>query len=977
MKLAYILIPMFLIAVVGAYTLPETTIKGPLSMDNHKIWDVAAPANDTDVAIRSTVTSAVGSYMPLSGGTFSSWVNFGSFPLQSVGVPVNDTDASTKKYVDDSIGAAGGMPLSGGTFTGWVNFGSFPLQSVGAPANDTDASTKKYVDDLSVNYASAAEGVTNGDSHDHVGGDGATIDHGGLGGRGDDDHPQYPLLVGRVGGQTILGGTGVADILKLQGTSGEGTAAEEAVQVIVGDNGGTVAATILNNGNVGIGTTAPGAQLGLYNTGSDSILTTGLKVTHHRNAVDRVVHFTGNEAAGYDFVMLQNGNVGIGTTVPTAKLAINGSLHVGGDSDPGDNNLAVDGNANISSYVYLAGIGAQDAPQANAIKFYSKAGIPYYRNTTGEYVVSGGEVSGGPGDVSGPASSVQNNFPSFADTGGKTLADSGTSGDTFVAASGDTMSGALAMGTNKITGVGNGTAAQDVVTYSQLQTKFQVQSMIPSVTLGPSSSGEQYDYYTDDVADEVTILNAAQSFGGRGRVYIDNHDYNFAGTLTVPLGVELVGMVPAIYGNGVLGGDNGFVANATARFCITNTTHTAVELTGGSGLNSIDFYYPNQVTNSSTPTVYPFTITLVTSGSQWPAHVTIRNCHLVNAYDFLNATVGHSHLVIDGLVGTAIHRGIYEDNGGHGDIYTNVHFLPHYGGQTLGNLLINYICENMIAFDIGINDNGVMSDCMCWNAGTGLKLSGTRGMKVDRCLFDTVAVPLLVTDSSFGNVFSQCLFAATKSAYNYAYVDTPYKNSSQRAIEISDTGSGGNIFDSNIIISGGYGIYNNGPRNTFSNNEIAFGYVDSTYAYSIGIDNVAGGTDSTIISNRVLGGDRDATLGIVNYAPANIIGNTVRYTTGTAYVDNAGDVAGKRYIDNVGINPIGDLTEPAANPVSNTVYTNYFGCPVLITVSGGTVSQIAINAANTGLTSGAFTLGPDNTIKITHSGNPVWTWTGL
>jgi hypothetical protein len=160
MKLAYVLIPMFLIAVVGAYTLPETTIKGPLSMDNHKIWDVAAPANDTDAAIRSTVTSAVSSYMPLSGGTFSSWVNFGSFPLQSVGTPSNDTDASTKKYVDDSV--VDYLPLTGGTLTSWLNAGGFPLQAVGAPVNDTDASTKKYVDDSVADYLPLAGGIVTG-----------------------------------------------------------------------------------------------------------------------------------------------------------------------------------------------------------------------------------------------------------------------------------------------------------------------------------------------------------------------------------------------------------------------------------------------------------------------------------------------------------------------------------------------------------------------------------------------------------------------------------------------------------------------------------------------------------------------------------------------------------------------------------------------------------------------------------------------
>ena len=42
-------------------------------------------------------------------------------------------------------------------------------------------------------HALLAKGVTNGDSHDHSGGDGAQIDHGGLAGLTDDDHTQYLL----------------------------------------------------------------------------------------------------------------------------------------------------------------------------------------------------------------------------------------------------------------------------------------------------------------------------------------------------------------------------------------------------------------------------------------------------------------------------------------------------------------------------------------------------------------------------------------------------------------------------------------------------------------------------------------------------------------------------------------------------------------------------------------------------------------
>jgi hypothetical protein len=52
------------------------------------------------------------------------------------------------------------------------------------------ASLKTYFDAL---YAVSTNGVTNGDSHNHSGGDGAQIDHGGLAGLADNDHTQYAL----------------------------------------------------------------------------------------------------------------------------------------------------------------------------------------------------------------------------------------------------------------------------------------------------------------------------------------------------------------------------------------------------------------------------------------------------------------------------------------------------------------------------------------------------------------------------------------------------------------------------------------------------------------------------------------------------------------------------------------------------------------------------------------------------------------
>ena len=54
-----------------------------------------------------------------------------------------------------------------------------------------DADDHSAVTPAQIGAAPSAQGVTNGNSHDHAGGDGAQIYHGGLGGLADDDHSQY------------------------------------------------------------------------------------------------------------------------------------------------------------------------------------------------------------------------------------------------------------------------------------------------------------------------------------------------------------------------------------------------------------------------------------------------------------------------------------------------------------------------------------------------------------------------------------------------------------------------------------------------------------------------------------------------------------------------------------------------------------------------------------------------------------------
>ena len=53
------------------------------------------------------------------------------------------------------------------------------------------------------------------------------------------------------------------------------------------------------------------------------------------------------------YLAVNSNNVGINTITPSARLAINGGLHVGGDSDPGDNNLLVDGTIQSTGEIHL------------------------------------------------------------------------------------------------------------------------------------------------------------------------------------------------------------------------------------------------------------------------------------------------------------------------------------------------------------------------------------------------------------------------------------------------------------------------------------------------------------------------------------------------------------------------------------------------------------------------------------------------
>lgn len=74
--------------------------------------------------------------------------------------------------------------------------------------------------------------------------------------------------------------------------------------------------------------------------------------------------------------------------------------------------------------------------------------------------------------------------------------------------------------------------------------------------------------------------------------------------------------------------------------------------------------------------------------------------------------------------------------------------------------------------------------------------------------------------------------------------------------------------------------------------------------------------------------------------------------------------------------PLGAVTAPAV-PASGTAFSNPYGVPMRVAITGGTVTGIAIAGTSTGLTSGMVVVGPGETITLTYSAAPSWVWLGL
>ncbi|MBI5827663.1 MAG: right-handed parallel beta-helix repeat-containing protein [Deltaproteobacteria bacterium] len=391
------------------------------------------------------------------------------------------------------------------------------------------------------------------------------------------------------------------------------------------------------------------------------------------------------------------------------------------------------------------------------------------------------------------------------------------------------------------------------------------------------------------------------------------------------------------------------------------------------------------------------------------------NCSMV----FIN---GASNVVIEGrgfLHGNSPWQtviaigGIYVNNSSNVTIRDiNIGYIKSWPVNTVGSS--DVFVENCTMYGSGNSCEFAAGSANCWFIGNMVYDINDEGIAFYGGVFRSGAIGNIVANSTAGSGISILNDSAQSAAcHDIVISDNILYNNHYSGIEAN---SGIGTLNYNIGIHNNLCLYNNkgniGGQGgihigdaylvNISDNMIHHDGAGANASYGI---RVSGGSSSVMITGNQIGDEgQGGTLGVgVNLESASYIlitGNrfydsqaaktTAYHVNGTgSYIvvrDNFFDapigakinVSGTYCIfeDNLGVNPVGPVSAPAV-PASGAALTNPrpYACRVFI--NGGTISDVAINGTSTGGTPRAVVLGAGESITMTYSAAPAWTWFGM
>ena len=438
-----------------------------------------------------------------------------------------------------------------------------------------------------------------------------------------------------------------------------------------------------------------------------------------------------------------------------------------------------------------------------------------------------------------------------------------------------------------------------------------------SVNASTTVSAQRFVWGTDNTLPFQNAIDAAKSgFGGRV-ICRSGTPYLITGYLTMNSSLR----TPVVLSGDVEGPCTPYNFSTTFPLIyFTNKSNMAIQMGWNTTVQNLAFFYPTQMPLTDTsqtiqPWVFPATI-------QLRGACTIARCTFINSYDAIGVgTVvndgGHASRIIDNHVG-AFNIGFRLDMTRDVCYFHNNHHWVFYN-----------IFENFWQ---------AFTDQSRWSNFT---LDGPCGMEI--CGADQVII------SNFFTLGKQTGLRIKSSPYAQGGLEQSY-------------GIGSNFhFDLACV----------GIDVTRTN---SFGWSFTNIGWTGGDTGGVGGVPPP-------GGSSGAYYYLVRVAGISrvkVIGGTGGQNKAQSWqIAKQAGTNSKLHAETViNYNPVGLLTSPGV-PASGVALLNDFPVSCRVHVAGGTVTEISINGAVTGLMSGVFILEPDETITLTYSAAPTWTWFGL